>query len=119
MDEFYRASGQATADYLEYARWLASCAIQRASITGDIGISNKSVRMQNGIYVGTVTLTTDADLIRISRSVGSLTGNSARRMASITILHSGRHDLRNFIACRARFSITAQSFLRKMRKRLF
>ena len=36
MDEFYRASGQAPADYLEYARWLASCAIRRSGITGDI-----------------------------------------------------------------------------------
>ena len=35
MDEFYRASGQAPADYLEYARWLASCAIRRSGITGD------------------------------------------------------------------------------------
>ena len=89
MDEFYRASGQAPADYLEYARWLAACAIERAGITGDIGISNKSVRMQNGSYVGTVTLTTDADLIRISRSVGSLTGNSAGADGEYYYLHSG------------------------------
>ena len=77
MDEFYRASGQAPADYLEYARWLAACAIERAGITGEIGISSKSVSMQNGSYVGTDTLTTDAALIRISRSVGKLTGTSA------------------------------------------
>lgn len=31
MDEFYRASGQAPGDYLEYARWLADCAIERLS----------------------------------------------------------------------------------------
>ena len=107
MDEFYRASGQAPADYLEYARWLASCAIQRASITGDIGISNKSVRMQNGSYVGTVTLTTDADLIRISRSIGSLTGNSAGEDGEYYYLHSG--DTISVTSSQSTFSITAQS----------
>lgn len=107
MDEFYRASGQAPADYLEYARWLASCAIQRASITGDIGISNKSVRMQNGSYVGTVTLTTDADLIRISRSVGNLTGNSAGSDGEYYYLHSG--DTISITSTQSTFSIAAQS----------
>lgn len=107
MDEFYRASGQAPADYLEYARWLASCAIQRASITGEIGISNKSVRMQNGIYVGTVTLTTDADLIRISRSVGGLTGNSAGADGEYYYLHSG--DTISVTSTQSTFSIAAQS----------
>ena len=107
MDEFYRASGQAPADYLEYARWLASCAIQRASITGDIGISSKSVSMQNGSYVGTVTLTTDADLIRISRSIGSLTGNSAGEDGEYYYLHSG--DTISVTSSQSTFSITAQS----------
>ena len=107
MDEFYRASGQAPADYLEYARWLASCAIQRASITGDIGISSKSVSMQNGSYVGTVTLTTDADLIRISSSVGSLTGNSAGSDGEYYYLHSG--DTISVTSTQSTFSITAQS----------
>ena len=107
MDEFYRASGQAPADYLEYARWLASCAIQRASITGDIGISNKSVSMQNGSYVGTVTLTTDADLIRISRSVGSLTGNSAGSDGEYYYMHSG--DTISITSSQSTFSVTAQS----------
>lgn len=107
MDEFYRASGQAPGDYLEYARWLAACAIERASITGDIGISNKSVRMQNGIYVGTVTLTTDADLIRISRSVGGLTGNSAGADGEYYYLHSG--DTISVTSSQSTFSITAQS----------
>ena len=107
MDEFYRASGQAPADYLEYARWLASCAIQRASITGDIGISSKSVSMQNGSYVGTVTLTTDADLIRISSSVGSLTGNSAGSDGEYYYLRSG--DTISVTSTQSTFSITAQS----------
>ena len=107
MDEFYRASGQAPADYLEYARWLADCAIERAGITGEIGISSKSVHMQNGSYVGTVTLTTDADLIRISRSVGNLTGNSAGSDGEYYYLHSG--DTISVTSTQSTFSITAQS----------
>ena len=107
MDEFYRASGQAPADYLEYARWLASCAIRRSGITGDIGISNKSMTMQGGSYVGTVTLTTDADLIRISRSVGSLTGNSAGSDGEYYYLRSG--DTISVTSIQNTFSITAES----------
>ena len=107
MDEFYRASGQAPADYLEYARWLAACAIERAGITGEIGISSKSVSMQNGSYVGTVTLTTDADLIRISRSVGSLTGNSAGSDGEYYYLRSG--DTISVTSTQSTFSIAAQS----------
>lgn len=107
MDEFYRASGQAPADYLEYARWLAACAIERAGITGEIGINSKSVSMQNGSYVGTVTLTTDADLIRISRSVGNLTGNSAGSDGEYYYLHSG--DTISVTSTQSTFSITAQS----------
>lgn len=107
MDEFYRASGQAPADYLEYARWLAACAIERAGITGEIGISSKSMTMQGGSYVGTVTLTTDADLIRISRSVGNLTGNSAGSDVEYYYLHSG--DTISVTSSQSTFSITAQS----------
>ena len=107
MDEFYRASGQAPGDYLEYARWLAACAIERAGITGEIGISSKSVHMQGGSYVGTVTLTTDADLIRISRSVGSLTGNSAGSDGEYYYLHSG--DTISVTSTQSTFSIAAQS----------
>ena len=107
MDEFYRASGQAPGDYLEYARWLAACAIERAGITGEIGISSKSVSMQNGSYVGTVTLTTDADLIRISRSVGNLTGNSAGSDGEYYYPRSG--DTISVTSTQSTFSITAQS----------
>lgn len=107
MDEFYRASGQAPADYLEYARWLASCAIRRSGITGDIGIGNKSMTMQGGSYVGTVTLTTDADLIRISRSVGSLTGNSGGSDGEYYYLRSG--DTISVTSTQSTFAITAES----------
>ena len=107
MDEFYRASGQAPADYLEYARWLASCAIRRSGITGDIGIGNKSMTMQGGSYVGTVTLTTDADIIRISRSVGRLTGNSSGSDGEYYYLRSG--DTISITSTQSTFSITAES----------
>ena len=107
MDEFYRASGQAPGDYLEYARWLAACAIEHAGITGEIGISSKSVSMQNGSYVDTVTLTTDADLIRVSRSVGNLTGNSAGSDGEYYYLRSG--DTISVTSTQSTFSITAQS----------
>ena len=107
MDEFYRASGQAPADYLEYARWLASCAIRRSGITGDIGISNKFMTMQGSSYVGTVTLTTDADLIRISRSVGSLTGNSGGSDGEYYYLRSG--DTISVTSTQSTFAITAES----------
>ncbi len=89
MDNFYRASGQAPAVYLEYARWLAANGIARASITGNINVSGKSVTSANGVYTGTVTLTTDADLMRISKSVGSLTGNTAGSDSSYYYLNSG------------------------------
>lgn len=77
MDNFYRASGQAPGVYLEYARWLAANGIARASMTGAISVSNQSTRFSGGSLTGAVTLTTDADLIRVSRSYGVLTGNTA------------------------------------------
>ena len=66
MDNFYRASGQAPAVYLEYARWLAANGIARGRITGNINVSGKSTVASGNGYVGTVTLTTDADLMRVS-----------------------------------------------------
>ena len=63
--------------------------------------------MQNGSYVGTVTLTTDADLIRISRSVGNLTGNSAGSDGEYYYLRSG--DTISVTSTQSTFSITAQS----------
>ena len=89
MDNFYRASGQAPGVYLEYARWLASNGIARASMTGAISVSNQSTRFSGGSLTGTVTLTTDADLIRVSRSYGALTGNTAGQDESYYYLNSG------------------------------
>ena len=89
MDNFYRASGQAPGVYLEYARWLAANGIARASMTGAITVSNQSTRFSGGSLTGTVTLTTDADLIRVSRSYGALTGNTAGQDESYYYLNSG------------------------------
>lgn len=89
MDNFYRASGQAPGVYLEYARWLAANGIARASMTGAISVSNQSTRFSGGSLTGAVTLTTDADLIRVSRSYGVLTGNTAGQDESYYYLNSG------------------------------
>lgn len=89
MDNFYRASGQAPGVYLEYARWLAANGIARASMTGAISVSNQSIRFSGGSLTGAVTLTTDADLIRVSRSYGVLTGNTAGQDESYYYLNSG------------------------------
>lgn len=89
MDNFYRASGQAPGVYLEYARWLAANGIARASMTGAISVSNQSTHFSGGSLTGTVTLTTDADLIRVSRSYGALTGNTAGQDESYYYLNSG------------------------------
>ena len=89
MDNFYRASGQAPEVYLEYARWLAANGIARASMTGAIAVSNQSARFSGGYLTGTVTLTTDADLIRIPLSAGTLTGNTAGTDGAYYYLRSG------------------------------
>ena len=89
MDNFYRASGQAPEVYLEYARWLAAKGIARASMTGAIAVSNQSARFSGGYLTGTVTLTTDADLIRIPISAGTLTGNTAGTDGAYYYLRSG------------------------------
>lgn len=89
MDEFYAGSGHAPGVYLEYARWLAENSIARTRMTGDINVSGKSTALSGGMTVGTVTLTTDADLIRISRSYGTLMGNTAGQDGSYYYLNSG------------------------------
>lgn len=56
MDEFYRATGQAPKEYLEYARWLAENALTYAQMTGEITVSNVSVSVANGVCTGTAKL---------------------------------------------------------------
>ena len=107
MENFVRNAGQAPAVYLTYARWLAENGIARGRITGNITVTGKSVTFTGGVYRGTATLTTDADLIRISRSVGSLTGNTAGQDSSYYFLNSG--DTITVSSASNPFTITAES----------
>ena len=107
MDNFYAFSGGAPAVYLAYARWLAENGIARASITGKITASNQSLSVSGSQYIGTVTLTTDADLIRIPKSVGTLTGNSAGADSNYYYLRSG--DTIQVTSSLNRFAISMES----------
>ena len=107
MDNFYRASGQAPAVYLEYARWLAANGIARGRITGNINVSGKSTVASGSGYVGTVTLTTDADMMRVSRSVGSVTGNTAGSDGSYYYLNSG--DTISVTSSKSSFTVKVES----------
>ena len=89
LNSFYTGSDQAPAEYLEYAKWLAYNGIARATITGYISEANKFMFTADGKYYGSVTLFTDADMIRIPCSVGSLTGNSLGSDGSYYYLNSG------------------------------
>ena len=89
MDNFYAASNNAPAVYLEYARWLAENAIAHARRTSDITVSNKSAGYANGSYYGTATYTTDADFMRISKNVGTLTGHTGGEDDLYYYLNSG------------------------------
>lgn len=107
MDNFYSFSGGAPAVYLTYARWLATNGIARASITGNITASNQSLSVSGSNYIGTVTLTTDADLIRIPKSVGTLTGNSGGSDSSYYYIKSG--DTIKVTSSQSRFAVTMES----------
>ena len=107
MDSFYAFSGGAPAVYLTYARWLAENGIARASITGKITASNQSLSVSGSSYIGTVTLTTDADLIRIPKSVGTLTGNSGGSDGSYYYIKSG--DTIRVTSSSSRFAISMES----------
>lgn len=107
MDSFYAFSGGAPAVYLTYARWLAKNAIAHANITGNITASNQSVSIFGSNYIGSVTLATDADLIRIPRSVGTLTGNTGGSDSSYYYAKSG--DTIRVTSSQSRFAITMES----------
>ena len=107
MDNFYVASGQAPAVYLEYARWLAANGIARGNITGYISVANKSISKVGNNYVGTATLYTDADLIRIPKSGATVTGNTLGSDSSYYYLNSG--DTIQITSSTNGFSITAES----------
>ena len=107
MDSFYAFSGGAPAVYLTYARWLAKNAIAHANITGNITASNQSVSISGSNYIGSVTLTTDADLIRIPKEVGTLTGNTGGSDSSYYYAKSG--DTIRVTSSQSRFAITMES----------
>lgn len=107
MDNFYAFSGGAPAVYLTYAKWLAENGIARASITGKITASNQSLNVSGSSYIGIVTLTTDADLIRIPRSVGTLTGNSGGSDSSYYYVKSG--DTIRVTSSSSRFAVSMES----------
>lgn len=107
MDNFYVASGQAPAVYLEYARWLAANGIARGNITGYISVANKTISKVGNNYVGTATLYTDADLIRIPRSGATVTGNTLGSDSSYYYLNSG--DTITVTSSTNGFSVTAES----------
>ena len=62
MDDFYRATGQAPKEYLEYARWLAANALTYAQMTGEITVSNVSVSVANGVWLGHSDFSTTANI---------------------------------------------------------
>ena len=107
MENFYSFTGGAPAVYLTYARWLAENGIARAGITGDIYASDQSLSLAGDHFVGTVTLTTDADLIRIPIEVGNLTGNSAGSDGTYYYLKSG--DTISVESAESNFSIIMES----------
>lgn len=107
MDNFYSFSGGAPSVYLTYARWLAENGIARASITGKITASKQSMTLSGSNYVGTVTLKTDADLIRIPKSVGTLTGNSGGSDSNYYYLKSG--DTISITSTKSKFTVNMES----------
>ena len=107
MDNFYAFSGGAPAVYLTYSRWLAANAIERSKITGKITFSNASMTVSGTNYIGKVTVTTDADLIRIPKSVGTLTGNTGGTVGNYYLAKSG--DTISVTSTERKFTVTMES----------
>ena len=107
MNSFYSFTGGAPAVYLTYARWLIENAIAYSRITGDITASDKSFRVSGSEYIGTVTLTTDADRIRIPNTVGLVTGNSGGSDVSYYYARSG--DTIQITSSQSSFTVPMES----------
>lgn len=107
MSSFYSFSGGAPGVYLTYAKWLASNAIDHAKVTGKITASDQSLVFSDNTYIGTVTLKTDADLIRISKSAGTISGNTGGSDSSYYYIKSG--DTISISSNESNFSINMES----------
>lgn len=107
LSNFYNYSDGAPAVYLTYAKWLAENGIKRAGITGKVTTSNLSVTASGTSFIGSVTLTTDADLIRIPKSVGTLTGNSGGADSNYYYAKSG--DTVKLTSTNKKFSLSMES----------
>ena len=103
MDEFYRAYDHAPGVYLDYARWLAAEALDYIENFGNITVADKSVRASGGQYIGTATLYTSAGEMRISKSVGTVTGNSGGDDWEYYYLYSG--DTVSITSSKSKFSV--------------
>ncbi len=107
MDEFYRAYDQAPSVYLEYARWLAAEALSYIEYAGEVTVYDQSVSVSGGSYIGTATLYTNAPMMRISKSVGTLTGNSAGDDWEYYYLYSG--DTISVTSTNSSFSVEVEA----------
>ena len=103
MDEFYRAYDQAPGVYLDYARWLAEEALAYVEDYGNVTVSNKSVSASGGKYIGTATLYTSADRLRISTSVGTVSGHSGGSDGEYYYVYSG--DTISITSSKSKFSV--------------
>lgn len=107
MDDFYATKEGAPAVYLKYARWLAENAIIRAEITGKITVSNQTLTQSGSTYTGKAKLITDADLMRIRKSAGTVKGHSGGSDDTYYYLNSG--DTISITSKKLPFSITVES----------
>ena len=107
MDDFYATKEGAPAVYLKYARWLAENAITRGRITGKITVSNQTITQSGSTYTGKAKLTTDADLMRIKKSAGTVKGNTAGSDDTYYYLNSG--DTISITSKKVPFSVAVES----------
>lgn len=107
MDEFYRPYDYAPGVYLEYARWLAQAALDYADTLPTITVYDKSVTYSGNQYVGTATLYTSAEKMRISKDAGTISGNSGGDDWDYYYLYSG--DTISITSQNSTFSLTAEA----------
>ena len=107
MDSFYSFDGGAPAVYLAYARWLADNGVAHAYISGHITVSNQRLIASGNEYIGHMELLTDADLIRIPKSVGTISGHTGGADSQYYYAKSG--DSIQIISSQSEFTVTMES----------